>query len=753
MKQKKFMQAAFFLACFISNLKAQKPNQLNPLEIKLPAENESYYFDGNNRILNRTHHPVALYQVYQKQLTATPELMARNFLKTNQSLLGLTDTDIQNNLKLHQIRQDDAGTIVRLRQTCNGLTVNKNAEITISFDKNHTVDFVMNGFRYGISSVNTQPGISSSAATQTVYNYLHLSGTPGYSSTELMVLQNNNQQYLVYKVMLEPVSEPVGEWEAFVDAHSGVILQLEDISCYHHRKAAVKPLKTHPYQPFRVQVNGTGNVFDPDPLTTAISLYGGSYVDGSDANAAVLTAQLKSVSLLDITLATGTYSLVGPYAEIRDFEAPSKGLFTQASSIFAFNRVDDAFEAVNTYYHIDAMMRYLNTTLGLSIQPYQYAGGVRFDPSGLSGADNSHYLSGSGSLAFGEGGVDDAEDADVIIHELGHGLHDWFTAGGLSQVNGLSEGTGDYIAGSYSRFKGYWPTGNAAYNWTFNWDGHNPFWAGRVLNYAAVYPGGLVNQIHTDGQIWATANMKIWDDIGRQKADKVFWSGLATTNSASSQNDAAVAVFNRATALGYTNTERLAIHTRYTAAGYTMPLFVLPVNFLQFTAIKKTAAVQLNWSVENETAGTRYEIEKSGDGINFTVIGSIPASALSPNGHYIYTDAQPFAGKNYYRIKDISANRQETFSPVKMVLFELKNLVQLFPNPATERVQVNCTGLFGEIVIRLFGPKGEKLIEKKVSGNSNLPVYLSVGNYPSGTYPVTITNNDFIINKQLTIVK
>ena len=26
-----------------------------------------------------------------------------------------------------------------------------------------------------------------------------------------------------------------------------------------------------------------------------------------------------------------------------------------------------------------------------------------------------------------------------------------------------------------------------------------------------------MNQIHTDGQIWATANMKIWDDIGAQK--------------------------------------------------------------------------------------------------------------------------------------------------------------------------------------------------------------------------------------------
>ena len=114
---------------------------------------------------------------------------------------------------------------------------------------------------------------------------------------------------------------------------------------------------------------------------------------------------------------------------------------------------------------------------------------MQVDPSGFNGADNSHYLSGSGRLAFGEGGVDDAEDADVIIHELGHGLHDWVTDGGLSQVNGLSEGTGDYAAGSYSRAIGFWSPSDAAYSWTFNWDGHNPFWDGRILNYSASYPG------------------------------------------------------------------------------------------------------------------------------------------------------------------------------------------------------------------------------------------------------------------------
>jgi hypothetical protein len=145
-------------------------------------------------------------------------------------------------------------------------------------------------------------------------------------------------------------------------------------------------------------------------------------------------------------------------------------------------------------------MRWLNIDLGLNVMPYQYSGGPQFDPHGLNGADNSHYISSSGRMAFGEGGVDDSEDADVVIHELGHGIHDWVTGGSLSQVDGLSEGFGDYIAQSYSRSLAQWAPGDPQYQWVFSWDGHNPFWNGRVTNYGAHYPDGLVGQIHTDGQ-------------------------------------------------------------------------------------------------------------------------------------------------------------------------------------------------------------------------------------------------------------
>ena len=62
-----------------------------------------------------------------------------------------------------------------------------------------------------------------------------------------------------------------------------------------------------------------------------------------------------------------------------------------------------------------------------------------------------------------------------MIHELGQGIHDWVTNGGLSQQEGISEGTGDYLATAYSRDFKQWSTTDAQYNWVYNWDGHNEF--------------------------------------------------------------------------------------------------------------------------------------------------------------------------------------------------------------------------------------------------------------------------------------
>lgn len=502
------------------------------LEIR-PLETEAAYRFQNKRVSKESGAPVALYQLNYAVKAAAPEAMARQYLRENQPALKIRNEALE--LRHSGTVETPGGFHVRYHQVMDGYPVYE-SEVLVNLDRKNRVTMVMNGYKPMLRLNGSSPKISLENAHQIAKDYLGLSFTPIYEAKETVVYYSNGNTRLAHKILMSVTEEPRGDWEILVDAQTGEIFKAVDRLLYwnsdrnggNHTKAS-----------------GSGWVFDPDPLTRAGATYqaNGMFGDNNDADTDSLTAQLISVILNDITFkdSDSLYHLEGPYAEILDYDSPMKGEFSQPSDTFFFTRGDDAFEAVNIYYHLDKNMRYINETLGFPLMPYQYSGGVKADPHGWSGADQSTYSSFLGRLSFGEGGVDDGEDEDVILHELGHGLHNWLIQGNVSLVNGLSEGCGDYWAASYKRSLGYWQPSDPQYNWTFIWDGHNQYWGGRILNYNAQYPGGLVNQIHTDGQMWASTLMNIWNEIGREATDLNFLEGLSMTNGSSSQEDAAQA--------------------------------------------------------------------------------------------------------------------------------------------------------------------------------------------------------------------
>ena len=182
-----------------------------------------------------------------------------------------------------------------------------------------------------------------------------------------------------------------------------------------------------------------GYIFDPDPITTSNVKYCElGFCDNNDTSTQQLFEQMKLVELRNLTIINETYYLKGPFVEIIDVNEPLQGIFEQKSGDFRFSRSNPAFEAVNCYFHIDKFMRYLNDELDLNDNFVPYERVIKIDPHATL-LDNSYYSSNTGLLYFGDGGVDDGEDAVVIIHELGHLLHDRITYNQVSQVDGLSE--------------------------------------------------------------------------------------------------------------------------------------------------------------------------------------------------------------------------------------------------------------------------------------------------------------------------
>ncbi|MEM7049458.1 MAG: peptidase [Acidobacteriota bacterium] len=538
---------------------AAKPKPDTGLEKGL--EGAAVYEKSGHSRIDRNGSPAALFHQNFKADHGTPEDMAKQYLKAAEGVLELRDPTFSD-LKHHATRTGLSGHVVRYRQQVEGIPV-YGAEVTIKINNDDRVTYVANTYKSRVDVDNLRPTLTTEQAREIAHGYLDASGGFHFDRAGLVVYPGATAGRLAYRIFSSPRVSPLGDWEVLVDAHSGEVFRAEDKMAYGGTST----------------VDGDGDVFDPDPLSSATVAYGtAGYVDGNDADTPQLTAEIFNRTLSDITNNGGTFSLVGPRAEITDWASPFKGLFTQGSSSFTFTREQDGFEAANTYYHIDVYMAYLNDTLGLNIEPYQYPGGVQFDPHGFNGADNSSYSPGTGRLQFGEGGVDDAEDADVVIHELGHGLHDWATVGGLSQQEGLSEGIGDYVAAEYSRIVGSWVPADDAYDWVFSWDGHNPFWGGRVTDWndTRTYPADLFGGIHTQGQFWSSCSLDMWDAVGRDNGNRAHWEGIKMTNGGSNQLAAAQAVVQAAADLGFSQADINGVVTAYADCGYAVsapPIF------------------------------------------------------------------------------------------------------------------------------------------------------------------------------------
>lgn len=505
------------------------------------------------------------------------EASAQKWLKENSRSLGVQNFS---KLKLNFVKQGNSGETLRYQQMMGNVPVFQ-SELVIHFNKKGDVTYTSSeSFKTNLKEINTDPSFPAAEALKKAHIASKTSGEITFEDNKLFVyFTDSGDTKLVYRVLTNS-HDHSGSWETMIDAQNGEIISMKDIAQYHHSdKENPRKRKHNKEKEAKKGVLATGSayIYEPDPLSKMQVAYGGQYVDGSDATNASLDAVRTLVTIPELELTAGVYKLKGTFVELQNVEAPNTGLFTQTSSQFLFNRNDQGFEAANAYWHLDNNLRYINNTLGIVCKPSLYGGVLRFDPHGLNGADNSYYLPASQTLVFGEGGVDDAEDADVIIHELGHGVHDWLTNGNASQTQGLGEGSGDYWAQSYSRSLNQWSSTAPAYHWMFSWDGHNPFWNGRVTNYTATYPGGIVGVIHTDGQIWATALMKIYAQIGKEKTDRAFLEGLAMTSSNTNQQNAAIAVRQAAIDMlgqfGFTCGDITAITQEFTATGYVLPAY------------------------------------------------------------------------------------------------------------------------------------------------------------------------------------
>ena len=269
---------------------------------------------------------------------------------------------------------------------------------------------------------------------------------------------------------------------------------------------------------FHKRTSAQGYVYLPDPITTANTTYTGNYTDQSNTTNSSLDAERVLVTL-DVTENSGVYYLENDYVIVEEHSSPVVSPVTSTTGDFFYDRSESGFEDVNAFYHITEFQNYIQSLGFTNLVNYQ----LPIDVHGFFGQDQSAFQSSPEMLTFGDGGVDDAEDADVIVHEYGHAIS-YSAAPGTNvgtERKSLDEGLGDYLAVSYSRLY-------SEYRWEdmFTWDGHNEFWDGRTAETSMHYDDVSTSDYYYNAPIWSASLMQIEELIGRNETHIILFESM-----------------------------------------------------------------------------------------------------------------------------------------------------------------------------------------------------------------------------------
>jgi len=343
-------------------------------------------------------------------------------------------------------------------------------------------------------------------------------------SAELVILPGQGADRLAWRVLLAAY-EPYGDWEIFLDAQTG-----EEIG-RQNRLICIPPHRIPPRIPVPVtaaagknpaagvvRATGSGLVFLANPLNGHADRYG--WRDGDT----ILDTVRDAVVLTNLD---GSGYLVGPWVEVFNSDAPRA---FEPSLVFEYSSLvtDGPFQEVNVYHHINEFQEYLQGDLGITcahdyvVPCYAHAGED----------DNSDFSPWEDRIRFGDGGVDDSEDGEIVVHEYGHAIH--FGIVGLFNLTGetgaLSEGFGDYLAATFgdNALVGEWDA--TVYN-----PGPPPFL--RRTDGDKHYPEDIQGQVHADGEIISAAWWDIRLQLGALLTDQLVVEGMFYTGPSATFRD------------------------------------------------------------------------------------------------------------------------------------------------------------------------------------------------------------------------
>ena len=440
--------------------------------------------------------PKEIWGFRTRAAAAAPRTLAKDMLSTNHVLLGI-DTRLRD-LKISRTIQSVGAKHIIFQQQHQDRRIHR-AYVSVHMDTRGRIYLVKNR----AVPQDKLPKDTTFALTKTQAEARAKRILP--NKTKKLTVADAEPMWFPDQKHINPawrirltVHQPREEWTIFIHALTGEVLSR--------------------YDNLSLAPRGRGRVFNPSPVTALGN------------HEALLTAERTYKKVPDAAY----HEVV-----IRDLDDSGylmgKRVSTQPTKKPRLLRIDHdyrlrstqpGFEQVMVYHHINEAIRYLEG-LGYRGKKAIFRQPVQVNATGTTD-DQSWYSPHEKRLTFGTGYIDDAEDGETILHELGHAIQDAICPnfGQSFEAAAIGEGFGDYFAASFfaeQKPKRY-------QHCVMTWDGLligldeglDPPCLRQLKNKLTYQDFVARDELeHSNGEIWSATLWMIRQQVGRKVSDRI----------------------------------------------------------------------------------------------------------------------------------------------------------------------------------------------------------------------------------------